>query len=48
MKKILIIVILITILVPSMLGYVKKSKETQARAEERRAQIEAEYEEFDD
>ena len=42
-----IIGVLAAILVPSMLGYVKKSKEASARAEERRAQIEAQMEEFE-
>lgn len=37
MKKLPIIFILMAILVPSMLGYVKKSKEAQARYDEARA-----------
>ncbi len=34
MKKLPIILILMAVLVPSMLGYVKKSKEVQARYDE--------------
>lgn len=33
MKKLFIFLMLMAILVPSMLGYVKKSKEAQARTE---------------
>lgn len=35
MKSLPIILILMAILVPSMLGYVKKSKEAQARYDEK-------------
>lgn len=37
MKNLPIILILMAILVPSMLGYVKKSKEMQARYDEKQA-----------
>lgn len=37
MKNLPIILILMAILVPSMLGYVKKSKEVQARYDEQAA-----------
>ncbi|MDE7365189.1 MAG: hypothetical protein K2N27_09995 [Ruminococcus sp.] len=37
MKKLFIFLMLMAILVPSMLGYVKKSKEAQARYDEKQA-----------
>jgi len=47
MHKFAFILILAAILVPSMLGYVKKSKEVQARYEEKAATIEDYYDEYD-
>lgn len=48
MKKLPIILILMAILVPSMLGYVKKSKEVQARYDDTITSYDYDDTEWDD